>query len=339
VPDELATALTHRPAQLDKHIPSRSAPATHLLVCAAAAATTLLLTPERCSATPVASGILVELMASKAYAIFYEYFRNKDQSASQQSLFFRSSANAWSGGAAIGFGREFVCNAYVGVKAFLCYNTAKVARDDKEPPRVIRFIQDEKEVTFSVTPYAMEAKPMYSYGGSVVLGYKALPNLLVYVSVGAEWNKTFVTQSFIGHHELNDVYNVMGFSHGIGLTKLIPVEDEEKQSPVVTLVDNGELRVSSVNIFPAVGIRYYIMKNVYVGAEISISPGRNIAVDSSLFQHSGTWVLSEKKDKEDEGEAEATKVKVAVIPLEKFHTDVFTKHFHLRGGICIGATF
>jgi hypothetical protein len=285
------------------------------------------------NATPTATGFFVEINGDKAYASISEYFRNEGENSSQQSLFFKGSANAWSVGLGLGWGKELVCNFYAGGSAFFKYNTADIALDEKDPGKTVHFVPNGGEGnTYGLSPCAMSIKPMFSFGGSVLLGYKAIPNLLVCLSLGCEWTQFFINQSFLGLESVgNGYFNVMGFSQGASISKIVEVDGEKDGKPEkvpmsITLINNGELKATIMHFLPGIVVRYYLLKNVYAGADASLSIGMNKLLNAQCFLKSGTYVVGEAQSRE-------------MYSVDKLKSTPYAKGFGFRIGVSVGLTF
>ncbi|MDR0631271.1 MAG: hypothetical protein LBF66_01725 [Holosporales bacterium] len=281
-------------------------------------------------ATPTATGLSFSVDGAKHYVSIDEYFRNEGQSAAQQAKFFTGSAHAWSVGLSAGWGYEFLCNVYVGLKCFGLYNTAEIVRNEKDPGMVIRFTPGGVDTIFNISAYAMSTKPRFSFGGALLVGYKVFPNLLAYISIGYEWMKIKFNQAFIGYHKVSDdsaMYNAVGFSQGAAIAQTIAGPDGEDTTLTITLFDNGELPATATGLLPAVGIRYYLTKNVYLGGEASLSLSSTRALDMRYFAQSGKLAVKDG----------ASGLNVAT--LESLKSAAYFKPFGFRIGVSLGVTF
>jgi hypothetical protein len=282
------------------------------------------------NATPTATGFFIGVDGAKHYISISEYFRNEGQSKAQQAEFFSGSTHAWSIGLSAGYGYELLCNLYVGLKAFGWYNTAEIVKKDPDPGKIIKFSPDGAEYVYNMSAHAMSTKPRISFGGAILIGYKVVPNALVYLSLGYEWTRVAFNQGFVGYRIVDTkgekVYDVMGFSQGSAIAPIFSIPDTEEISVAVTLLDNGELSAKLTNFLPGIGLRYYFTKNIYVGGEASLSLGITRVLDAKHFAQGGKYSVK--------GKGENLHVKT----LEELKSSVYTKPFGFRIGLSLGLT-
>ncbi|MDR1207848.1 MAG: hypothetical protein LBJ89_00690 [Holosporales bacterium] len=273
--------------------------------------------------------MFVSVDGAKHYILIHEYFRNEGQSKAQQAEFFSGSAHAWSIGLSAGYGYELLCNLYVGLKAFGLYNTAEIVKKENEPDKLIKFTPNGAESVFNVSAYAMSTKPRFSFGGSILLGYKVIPNVLVYLSFGYEWTKITFNQAFIGKNQKNVVGSeIMGFSHGSTVAQSIPLPDSEEITIDTTLFDKGELQTNLRSLLPGIGLRYYFTKCIYIGAEASLSLGAVRALDATYFIQSGKYYIKGNLPPE-----------LPIKSLDDLKSSAYAKPFGFRVGVSLGLTF
>jgi hypothetical protein len=292
------------------------------------------------NATPTATGIYVGIIGAKYYMSICEFFRNEGQNQTQQSEFFSKSSHAWSIGANIGGGYEFLCNMYVGVNGFVVYNTAEIVRDEKDPGKIIKFTPGGTEHVFSITAYAASIKPRLSYGIALWLGYKIFPNLLIYLSLGVDFTNVAFSQSFIGIPPVGaneEEYEVFGFSQGSAISQTIADLNNKDVNYAVTMFDNGSVKGRLIGFKPGLGARLFLSKNIFIGAEASLFLGYYKALDIRYFTQSGRFKhVDDDEDGDEDEDDNDNDNELDVMSLDAMKAAVYSKGFGFRLGLNIG---
>lgn len=238
-----------------------------------------------------ATGFFGEVNGGGSYNKIKLYLAGASEEKKDKKEFVEEHKNAGFVGGAIGYGYEFVRGFYVGVKAYVNYDFAKIEKkqDFKADGNKFLFKSSDSDIGSRSLPvaYDMEYKPMCNFGGGLQVGFKIMPNILVYASVAAEgtYSKLNMVGEFAGI-----AYMRMG-DKTPQLHALLYKSDTES-SGYATLSDQGEAaekaKVTTFSLVPGLGLKWFITPNIYVGAEVNIPCGFTRKIDAKYYSQSKT---------------------------------------------------
>lgn len=239
-------------------------------------------------AVPTATGFFVELNGGGSYNSIKECFRHDSQKKDSQVTMIEGTKNAFFVGGSVGYGYEMACGFYVGVKAYGLYDHAKIEKKEGDIAAWTGTVKRTLAVAASGSlnydvAYEFEAKPQFSYGASLLLGGKVMPNLLVYVGVGGEATYTKVSQAIFGDASSYD----FALSNGKGAVKTERMD--VTQCLYLTAGNNDEIKTHLFSLVPSVGVKYFLSSGVYIGADVAVAIGFNRKVDSKYLSKKGEY--------------------------------------------------
>lgn len=236
-----------------------------------------------------ATGFFGEVNGGGSYNKIKLYLAGASEEKKDKKEFVEEHKNAGFVGGAIGYGYEFVRGFYVGVKAYVNYDFAKIEKkqDFKADGNKFLFKSSDSDAGSRSLPvaYDMEYKPMCNFGGGLQVGFKIMPNILVYASVAAEgtYSKLNMVGEFAGI-----AYMRMG-DKTPQLHALV-MKNATESSGYATLSDQGEAaekaKVTTFSLVPGLGLKWFITPNIYVGAEVNIPCGFTRKIDAKYYSQS-----------------------------------------------------
>lgn len=231
-----------------------------------------------------ATGFFVEGNLGGSYNQIKEYYKHDKQDKKDMTEILEASKKfAMFLGGGLGYGYEFSNGFYVGGKAYALYNFAKIekeAPDETNSKKISGTVGNELKTVNTKGSYNIEVKPSFSYGASIQVGYKVVPNVLVYVGLGGEGTYTKAKQ-FI---EFDAVLLRQG---DIKVSQWSSTQDiEGAESPAFfNYVSGGneELKINTFAIVPEVGFKFFLSSNVFVGGNVAFPIGFKKKMDEKYY--------------------------------------------------------
>lgn len=236
------------------------------------------------NAVPTGTGFFAEVEAGSSYSRFNEHFRGKNEKKKDQIEIVKEKKNSFFVGLHVGYGYEMPCGFYVGGKIYGLYNSAEIKEDEK--------ICGEwsSPITKWNTEYDyLRAKPQFSYGFSLMLGGKIVPNVLVYAQCGFESTYWKIKQLVVFTEP--EFGETMVLANGVNT----PVEQRKLPGGVwmkASPEDVGEIKRQVCSVVPGVGMKYFFNGGVYVGADFVVTIGFFRKVEEKNCCGVGTFHLS-----------------------------------------------
>lgn len=230
-----------------------------------------------------ATGFFVEGNLGGSYNQIKEYYKHDTQDKKDMTEILEASKKfAMFLGGGLGYGYEFSNGFYVGGKAYALYNFAKIEKktEDESVEKKIKYTNSKGEVVDATLKGCneFEIKPLVSYGASVHVGYKVIPNVLVYVGLGGEGTYTKAKQ-FI---EFDDVILMQGGVHPAKWTEYI-THYARNGIHVYKSGGNEELKINTFAIVPEVGFKFFLSSNMFVGGNVTFPIGFKKKMDEKYY--------------------------------------------------------
>lgn len=190
-------------------------------------------------------------------------------------------------GAGVGYGYEFANGFYVGGQVYGLYDFTKIEENKSGENITLRLGAPGTTVVDAaqILNYTTEYKPMFSYGASLMAGYKIMPNILLYASCGFEATYSKAEQCIVS--------NLFGIRNGsktlseASITRAYEGKDGAPANETVKATGftggNEEMKVTTFSIAPGLGLRWFITPNVFFGAEAVLPIGIRKKVDEKYY--------------------------------------------------------
>lgn len=229
-----------------------------------------------------ATGFFVEGNLGGSYNQIKEYYKHDKQDKKDMTEILEASKKfAMFLGGGLGYGYEFSNGFYVGGKAYALYNFAKIEKEapDETNSKKITYTDESREVKSEnfKGSYKIEVKPLFSYGAAIHVGYKVVPNVLVYVGLGGEGTYTKAKQ-FI---EFDSILLKQGDIKTPQWTSFA-----EANTPLdcnYISEGNDELKFNSFALVPEIGLKFFLSSNIYIGGNIAFPIGFKKKMDEKYY--------------------------------------------------------
>lgn len=271
-------------------------------------------------ATPSATGFFAEINLGGAYDSIKEYFRADGQEKKDQKEIVKEHKNAFFVGGSLGYGYEMACGFYVGAKVYGLYDAAEIKEDKNNKDLNVTVKLSEADVALS-GGYTLKAKPMFSYGASIMLGGKVMPNLLAYASFGVEGTYTKIEQS---------IYLVNAdYTNGVFINNNNTKTYIKENKGTVTPGNHDEIKTTTLSFVPGIGAKYFLTSGMYFGFDAGVSIGLNKELDQKYFNKGSSFKASTEASTE-----------VTLLSLKDQKSALYLKRdLGVRYGVSIGYKF
>lgn len=290
-----------------------------------------------------ATGFFVEGNFGGSYNQIKEYYKhNKQDKKDAPEILDASKKFAMYLGGGLGYGYEFSNGFYVGGRAYGLYNFAKIEKEapDETNSKKIKFtdlgVDGEESIKGS---YKIEVKPLFSYGATLQVGYKVVPNVLVYVGLGGEGTYTKAKQ-FI---EFDAILLQQG---DMSVSKWTSLVGDPEVSIWVNRINGGneELKINTFAVVPEIGFKFFLSSNMFVGGNVAFPIGFKKKMDEKYYNKALTVHAVDKNDfidpdtGENKGKREQKECTYQSVK-ELGITPYFKNSLNVRYGISFGYKF
>lgn len=296
-----------------------------------------------------ATGFFVEGNLGGSYNQIKEYYKHDKQDKKDMTEILEASKKfAMFLGGGLGYGYEFSNGFYVGGKAYALYNFAKIekeAPDETNSKKISGTIGNELKTVNIKGSYNIEVKPSFSYGASIQVGYKVVPNVLVYVGLGGEGTYTKAKQFIEFDACLLKQGNIKTskWSSSVDTPTFAPGSPYGICDFWVDYKEGGneDLKINTFAVVPEVGFKFFLSSNMFVGGNVTFPIGFKKKMDEKYYNKAIKVDYISKEEKLPSGDDKHLRAEgVTVMSLKELGiTPYFKNSLNVRYGISFGYKF
>lgn len=246
-------------------------------------------------ATPSCSGLFVDVYISLGRTTFHETLASKGQKGRDGTVFVDEKKWGYGGGAGGGYGREFGGRFYVGVVGKFLLSTVEIKEDDshKEFTGINCSIDGVNNAVYEGF-YTLCAKPTFTLGGQIQIGFKILPNALIYIALGYESTSFEITQQINAY----TADAAQAFFVANGAFKPFKDVSTSNHNVVSSMTANktDAAKIWIPALAPSLGVKFFLTPMLYTGVDLALSKGKTKLLPEKFYNNTNTL----RRGKEDD---------------------------------------